>query len=324
MAGEQQGMHVTMVCARFPPLIGGTEAHVYELGRRLIERGHRVDVVTTVADAARAGTSNEEGVEVHRVPTRFSRSDLHFAPTLRSTVERVGGDLIHVQGYHTFVAPMAMAAADRIGRPYVVTFHSGGHSSRFRRAVRPIQQRILRSQLERAGALIGVSAFESAFFTRRLGLADDRIETVPNGVAPEFVDVGRNAMRRRSGSPLVVSFGRLEEYKGHHKVIRAFARRHQALAGARLRLVGAGSQREVLATLAEDLGISDRVEFVAVPYGDRAGLAAELGAADVVVLMSSYESQGISGYEALATGARLIVADGSALTELGSFPGVEV
>ncbi|MGO8470061.1 glycosyltransferase, partial [Rhizobium leguminosarum] len=37
-------------------------------------------------------------------------------------------DLMHVQGYHTFLAQLGMAAASRKGLPFVVTFHSGGHS----------------------------------------------------------------------------------------------------------------------------------------------------------------------------------------------------
>ena len=55
---------------------------------------------------------------------------------LYSEITRGGWDLVHVQGYHTFVAPIAMAAAKWARLPFVVTFHSGGHSSRLRNALR--------------------------------------------------------------------------------------------------------------------------------------------------------------------------------------------
>lgn len=312
-----------MVCARFPPLIGGTEAHVFELSKRLADRGHEVRVLTTVLERALVGTTTEHGVTVERVLGRPRGSDLHFSPALRRMVATEQADVVHVQGYHTLVAPMAMSAAIRTQVPFVVTFHSGGHSSSLRRAARPIQHRILRHWIRAADGLIGVSAFESDFFRHRLGLSIGAIETIPNGVAPEFMFVDRSRQDRSQGD-VIVSFGRLEVYKGHDKVIRSFAQCQRARPDARLRIVGNGSQRSQLTALADDLGVGNLVEITSVPYGNREELANELRRADLVVLMSSYESQGIAGFEALATGARLIVADGSALTELSVYDGVEV
>lgn len=319
----QEPLHISLVCARFPPLIGGTEAHVFELSRRLAERGHDVRVLTTVLERDLVGVGIEHGVQVERMLARPRGSDLYYSSALRRRLADDDADVMHVQGYHTLVAPMAMWAATNSNTPYIVTFHSGGHSSPIRRGVRPIQHRILRRWMVGADGLIGVSAFESDFFRQRLRLPPSAIETIPNGVAPEFSFVDRS-QRASNATHTIVSFGRLEEYKGHDKVIRAFAQRHRSLPDARLRLVGNGSQRDTFAALADELGVGDLVDITSVPYGNRDGLADELRQADLVVLMSSYESQGIAGFEALATGARLIVADGSALTELSTFPGVEV
>ena len=59
-------------------------------------------------------------------------------------------------------------------------------------------------------------------------------------------------------------------------------------------------------------------------YDGRRSLAEQMAEADVIAMLSSYESQGIAGLEAVATGARLVVADGSALSELRRFDGVRV
>src|SRR3954454_3859132 len=119
-------LRVLMVCARFPPYIGGTEAHVSELSERLAARGHNVTVLTTVLDPSEASEQIERGVVVHRVAAYPRAGDVHAAPELHALVRDAEADVVHVQGYHTLVAPMAMNAAHRAGLPYVLTFHSGG------------------------------------------------------------------------------------------------------------------------------------------------------------------------------------------------------
>jgi len=53
-------------------------------------------------------------------------------------------DLVHVQSYHTLVAPLAMLRALLLRVPYVVTFHGGGHSLGHRNRARRLQRRFLR------------------------------------------------------------------------------------------------------------------------------------------------------------------------------------
>jgi glycosyltransferase involved in cell wall biosynthesis len=92
--------------------------------------------------------------------------------------------------------------------------------------------------------------------------------------------------------------------------------------GTRLRVIGDGPYEDELRALADELGVTDAVEFIKVPYGDRRLLAEKMAEADVIAILSSYESQGIAGMEAVATGARVVAAAGSALTELQRFEGV--
>ena len=139
-------------------------------------------------------------------------------------------DLVHCQGYHTLVAPLAMLTALRARIPYVVTFHSGGHGSALRRSVRPLQAWLLRPLLIRAGRLIAVSDFEAALFARRLRIPLGAIEVIPSGVTlPEVEDA-----QSPSGPPLILSIGRLERYKGHHRVLEAVPAVNEARPGTRL------------------------------------------------------------------------------------------
>jgi glycosyltransferase involved in cell wall biosynthesis len=318
---DARSLRVLMVCARFPPYIGGTEAHVSELSCRLADRGHQVNVLTTVLDPTEASEQVERGVVVRRVRAYPRRADLHMAPELHALVRDSGADIVHVQGYHTLVAPVAMNAASRAGLPYVLTFHSGGHSSRLRRTLRPTHHRLIAPLVQRARRVIGVSEFEREFFVRRMSLDPSRALTITNGVSDEFRQVPRDVS---TSSRLITTIGRLEQYKGHQRAIKALPGVRRQIPQARLRVIGDGPYETELRAMADHLGVGDAVEFTKVPYGDRHSLAEHMAEADVIAMLSSYESQGIAGLEAVATGARLVVADGSALAELRRFEGVRV
>src|SRR5947209_376478 len=77
-----------------------------------------------------------------------------------------------------------------------------------------------RPQLARPERLVAVSGFDAEFFAERLRLPRDRFAVIPNGSnLPEV-----SQARPSEAGPLIVSVGRLERYKGHHRVLAAFPR----------------------------------------------------------------------------------------------------
>jgi glycosyltransferase involved in cell wall biosynthesis len=207
---------------------------------------------------------------------------------------------------------MAMLGALRARIPYVVTLHSGGHSSAFRRLIRPVQAWLLRPLLRRAKRIIAVSEFEADLFSRRLRLPRSAFAVIPSGVelpvTPDDSD--------RSGPPEVVSVGRLEGYKGHQRVVAAMPELTRACPGVRLRVLGSGGNEDELRSLAARLGVSEAVEIAGVPADQRGALGRVLHRASVVVALSAYESQGLAVQEALALGRPVLVSDSTALAEL--------
>ena len=162
-----------MVCPRYLPEMGGTETHVYEVSRRLSALGSfEVTVLTT--DRSRRLPREEvvEGIPVLRVPAWPRRRDYYLAPGIAAVVEQRSWDLVHCQGIHTPVPLLAMISARRAGIPYLVTFHTGGHSSPLRNAMRTTQWRLAGPLLRNAVALVGVSRFEAAALTRHARLGD--------------------------------------------------------------------------------------------------------------------------------------------------------
>ncbi len=59
-------MKILFHCVYFPPEVGGLESHVYYLARALVERGHRVQVVTSRSLPGVPEKEEMEGIEVWR------------------------------------------------------------------------------------------------------------------------------------------------------------------------------------------------------------------------------------------------------------------
>ncbi len=190
VTGGSRPLRILQVSARFRPYVGGTEIHTAEVSAELARRGHEVTVLTTDLGGDLPPDELVDGVRVVRVRAWPRRFDLYAAPGLGRIIGEGSWDLVHVQGYHTAVAPVALREAQRHGIPTALTFHSGGHSSRLRNLARPIHTRLIASLLRRCDLLIGVSDFEAELFASRLGLEPGRIHTIPNGVSSRRNPIG--------------------------------------------------------------------------------------------------------------------------------------
>lgn len=308
-------LRVLMVTAAYLPSVGGIETHVHEVSRRLVRAGLGVTVLATDPTGHLPGHERLDGIEVRRVRAFPANRDWRFAPGLDEVIGSQAWDLVHCQGYHTFVAPMAMFAARRRGIPYLTTLHSGGPVSGLRLRVRGMQLLALRPLLMSARVVVAVSDFERALFAHRLHLSVTRFRVIPNGAELPVPDPQPLASPR--SGPRIVSVGRLVPYKGHQRAIEAMPAVLARCPGATLQVVGAGPYEEELKRKVHLLGLDASVSFDSIPGSDRQAMANAMGWADVVVLLSEYESQGIAAFEALSLGRRLVVSDTSAFSELG-------
>jgi glycosyltransferase involved in cell wall biosynthesis len=308
----ERPLRILMAAARYLPERGGTEIHTHEVAQRLAAAGWKVTVLSTTLERGLPRESTDGPVRVIRVRAWPPGRDYYLAPELLRVIRSGRVDLVHCQGYHTLFAPLVMLAALLARIPYVVTLHSGGHSSALRRLIRPLQAWILRPLLRRAQRLIAVSEFEAELFAHRLRLPHSAFVVIPSGVQlPITTDDPVPP-----GPPLVVSIGRLESYKGHGRVVEAMPALTRASPGIRLRILGSGSYESQLHRLADRLGVADAVEIAGVPAERRESLGRLLQQAAVVVALSEYESQGLAIQEALGLGRPVVVSDSSALAEL--------
>jgi glycosyltransferase involved in cell wall biosynthesis len=142
------------------------------------------------------------------------------------------------------------------------------------------------------------------------------VSVVPTGVeTAKFSAYTHQQARQKLGwSPerkTLVSIGRLAKEKNFDLLIRAFAR----LENKELHLVimGSGDEKKALESLANELGVAERVEFPGlVPFDE---VPIYLAASDLFVFASVTETQGLVTLEAMASGLPVAAVEASGTRE---------
>lgn len=139
-----------------------------------------------------------------------------------------------------------------------------------------------------------------------LGVEPERIQVLRNGVdLSVFRPVNRESVRSRLGlhGPTILSVGHLIPPKGHDLVIRALT----DLVDVSLLVVGEGSERLSLESLAKKLGVDDRVRFAGSIEHER--MHEIYGAADALVLASDREGWANVLLESMACGTPVVASN---------------
>lgn len=307
-------LRVLMVTPRYFPEMGGVENHVFQVAGRLARAGVQISVLTTDREGKLPASEQINGVPVRRARAWPARRDYYFAPEIYPYIRQHHWDLIHLQSYHTLVAPLAMLAARRAQVPYVITFHGGGHSSRMRNTLRGMQWSLLRPLIAGAERLIAVADFEIEFWGKIFGVPAERFVVIPNGA--DLPPLKRSGREVTNGRTVIASIGRLERYKGHQRIIAALPYIVKQCPDVQLWIAGVGPYESTLRNLADKLNVADHVEIRAVPVTERDRMAEEVSQAALVVLFSEYETHPIAVLEAIALGRPALVAATSGLNEL--------
>lgn len=198
-----------------------------------------------------------EGYELRVAPLALNgRFHLHFYPSLHRSLRQLRPDIFHIdEEPYNLATFLALRAARSVGaRSLFFAWQN------IARRYPPPFSWMERYVLAHADYALGGSP-EAAMVLRTKGYRGPA-RTIPQfGVDPEIYQLSLPDRRSQEGSlrHFVIGYsGRLVTEKGVDLLIRAVAR----LEGAwQLWVLGDGPERKGLATLARELGISDRVTF---------------------------------------------------------------
>jgi glycosyltransferase involved in cell wall biosynthesis len=287
--------------------IGGAQIHVRDIAFAARDHGHHPTLITSgtgpLIDSFRAA-----GVPVLLLPHLTAPirpwRDVKALGEIRRALAEVRPDLVAA---HSSKAGLLGRVAGRSLRiPVVFTVHGWAFTPGVPPSRAAVYRRLERMAGPFASRLITVSEFDRELALDAKIATADRVVTVHNGMP----DVPAS-LRAEPGRtpPKLVMVARFEPQKDHATLIRA-------LGGLRemawsLDLIGEGPGMQAIRTLAEQLGIAERIRFL----GHRMDVHRLLAEAQVAVLITNWEGLPLSILEAMRAGLPVLASDVGGIAE---------
>ena len=343
-------MKILQVTQRFNPSISGSQYHVYKISKELIRLGHEVTVLTATSmhnkDIRGFSTSRpftlrstspvlpkfelREGINVYRFTPIFQfwmhMSNPSMFIFLLKHIHNY--DIVHGHVYMGAESNMAAKVCRLKNIPFIFTAHD--LLSTQRGAINFLKTLYDKTEgryvLNTAKKLIALTT-ENKKQYESLGVPDDKIKIIPNGVDYEKFDYltkSKNLLKRIGTPQRVVLFvARLVKYKGAQHIIKAIPKIINDYGDTKFIFIGEdqGYKKE-LVQLAKRLDVSDKCVFPGKVYEN--DLLKYYSIADVFILPSIGEGFGLVALEAIASGIPVVLADAGGLkhilSEIGGYP----
>jgi phosphatidylinositol alpha-1,6-mannosyltransferase len=304
---------VTLLSEDYPPNVGGVAQWARGVARGLRELGCEIDVICR--DCQGYSPAGADDFPVDRLQhSHWKRlRTVYWRRALRRRLAAGDApDVVIASKWNTSRGIVRQCRSRGIQLVTVV------HGTDVTRPMPALKRRWLRSTLRASEVVLSVSQFTADYVVRELGIDEERVEVVPNGVDPEaFAHHADHAELESSlgldGAPVVLTLSRVIERKGHDMVIRALGRVRERVPSVRYLVAGPGAPEELerLRSIARSSGVEDAVQFLG--YVDSEDLARVYGLCDVYVMPSRYdlstgdsEGFGITYLEANACGKPVI------------------
>jgi len=296
-----------LVTNDFPPKVGGIQAYLWELWRRLDPSTFAVLTASSDPGAAAFDAEQaERGVRIERVPSRVLVPTPHLVRRIRATAERLGADRVVLDP----AVPLGLVGP-RLGMPYAVLLHGAEVAIPGRL---PVSRSALAHVVRGASLVVSAGGYPAAEARRAVrGRGMPPVVEIPPGVDLErFTPLGADRRARARADlglpargPLVVSVSRLVPRKGMDVLIDAAALLSPRFPGLTVAIAGRGRDAERLAGRVAESGAPVRL-LGGVSDEDLPRL---VGAADVFAMLCrnrwlglEQEGFGIVFLEAAAAG----------------------
>lgn len=329
-------MRILILSWEYPPyVVGGMGKHVAELAPALqgIEvdgEPLRVDVVSTRFGGGEPEERVSEFLSIYRVDTPpISHRDYYNSAVagnsaLMAQARKLAGqhtyDLIHNHDWLT--GPASVALKHEWKTPLLVTVHAterGRHQGHLTNEMSCQIDQVEGHTCYEAWRVIACSQFMRQEVQSYFGVPDDKVNIIANGIdlgvlnqaTPEDIA----AIRKRygpNGEHLLFFVGRMTHEKGLHILLEAMPKILES--HPQTRLVVGGKNGEQFATLAQQMGIGQAVDFLGYVTDEERDHLYQ--AVDGAIFPSLYEPFGIVALEAMALGCNVITTNVGGLGEV--------
>lgn len=307
--------------AYYPRFVSGAEVAIKEITDRISPEDIEFHMVTLLFDRIESREERVGNVLVHRVGSGDGYlSKMLYIPLAALKARSLDNEfhfdaLWSVMTYMLF--PVVLAKWVGVRAPHVLTLQDGDpYEKVFERwYVRPFVW-ILDAGFKSAGAVQTISTYLATWPSQRgyKGI----VEVIPNGASlastkeypQEELEALKRQVHKKEGEVLLVSISRLVHQKGIDTIIRALP---LLPAYVRLLIVGDGPDKDMLVSLAEELGVTDRVTFTG--QVDRTMTAKYRKISDIFVSPSRSEGQGISFVSTMVSGLPMIATQEGGLAD---------
>ena len=281
--------------------VGGAETIVAQMCRLQRDQGHAPRIYAVASLGALGEQMLQEGFSVQ---TRLGRSLPDGMRNFFRAFKETQPDVVHIHNpTPTIYAAMPARMA---GVPSIV---STRHSlvGKPRRLVVEIKYALAASCCD---WIVGICEATVNNLKDIHSIPVRKIVRVYNG-ATAIRRVAKERQPQKNGFTLIY-VGRLEHVKNHALLLNAFCAAHSSMPDLRLWMVGDGSERKRLETLAAELGISAQVTF----WGQQLDVAPFFSAADAFIMSSISEGLPMSLLQAFSLGLPAIVTDVGGMAEV--------
>lgn len=311
-------MKILQGCVRYPPAPGGAETVVKAYSEGLRDIGHDVEVVTTdlyteTPFVKKKMPSVVNGINVTRHKAYTVSGEAHYvlAPGMVQSFLSKNADVIHTHSYGYFQNHAGWIRERFQSTPWVITPHFHPSWSMWggskRKTLREFYDTVIgKGTLESADLITCVSKHERDMLVSEIGLKEDNIKIIYNGINwDDWSSVPNKEVFRKQyptiSDKFVLFAGRLATNKGLSDLISAM----QLIDKKSVDLVITGA----------DMGLGKQLEKEASDKGvtmhrlghiDDETYRSVLAAAEMLVLPSEYEAFGIVLLEAAAAKTAVI------------------
>ncbi|MGD9566694.1 MAG: glycosyltransferase family 4 protein [Methanothrix sp.] len=293
----------------YPYVKGGAEKRVWEMARRLADRGHEVHIFGMKYWSG-DDVMEREDVHLHGVcgpqdlyvdGKRSIKTSLYFSWKLLSSFKG-DFDVIDSQQFPYFPCFCAKFSSWRRRVPLVITWHEvwGDYWREYLGWKGIFGKGVERMTIRLADKIIPVSERVREDLID-MGVRGDRMVVVPNGVDLRKID----GVREEEKVYDLVYAGRLSEHKRVDLHLNAVSIAKEEIPHIKCCIIGDGPEMGGLRRLVKELGIEEGVDFMGFLEREE-DLIAGMKSSRIFVLPSTREGFGMSVLEANACGLPVV------------------